>query len=86
MNREEEIEERASEYTENYGCFNCDLGDVECGFIDGATWADEHPSSSFIVKIWNLATKTAIAQLNGEMPYFKSENEIKEYIKKHISL
>lgn len=55
-------------------------------FTEGAKWADEHPSSSFIVKVWNLATKTAIAQINKEMPYFKSENEIKEYIKKHIRL
>lgn len=86
MNREKEIKQAASEYTENYGCFNCDLDDVDCGFVDGAKWADEHPSSSFIVKVWNLATKTAIAQINKEMPYFKSENEIKEYIKKHIRL
>lgn len=42
MNREEEIEKAASEYTENYGWFNCDLGDVGCGFIDGAKWADDH--------------------------------------------
>lgn len=86
MTREEEIEKSASEYAKNYGYFNCDLDDVECGFEDGARWADEHPSSSFIVKIWNLATKTAIAQLNGEMPYFKSENEIKELINKKLKL
>lgn len=42
MNREEEIKKAASEYTKNYGCFNCDLDDVGCGFIDGAKWADEH--------------------------------------------
>lgn len=86
MTREKEINQAAKEYTENYGCFNCDLDDVGRGFIDGAKWADENPSSSFIVKVWNLATKTAIAQINKEMPYFKSENEIKEYIKKHIRL
>lgn len=45
MIREKEIKQAASEYTENYGCFNCDLGDVGCGFIDGATWADEHPAN-----------------------------------------
>ena len=45
MNREEKIKKAASEYTENYGCFNCDLDDVECGFEDGATWADEHPAT-----------------------------------------
>lgn len=85
MNREEEIEQAASEYSQNYDCFG-NVFDIETGFIKGAKWADEHPSSSFIVKVWNLATKTAIAQINKEIPYFKSENEIKEYIKKHIRL
>lgn len=55
-------------------------------FYAGANWADNHPSSSLIVKVWNLARKTAIAQLNGEMPYFKSENEIKELINKKLKL
>lgn len=86
MTREEEFEKAASEYTENYGYFNVDLDDVEIGFMEGAEGADKHPSSSLISKVWNLATKTAIAQINKEMPYFKSENEIKEYIKKHIRL
>lgn len=86
MNREEEIKKAGSEYTENYDCFDVNIIDIDIGFIKGAKWADEHPSSSFITKVWNLATKTAIAQINKEMPYFKSENEIKEYIKKHIRL
>lgn len=86
MNRDKEISNAALKYTNDYGYFNCNLGDVECGFEDGAKWADEHPSSSVIVKVWNLATKTAIAQLNGEMPYFKSENEIKELINKKLKL
>ena len=86
MNREEKIKKAASEYTENYGCFNVDLADVGCGFIDGAKWADEHLASSLVVKIWNLATKTAIAQINKEMPYFKSEEEIKEFINKKLKL
>lgn len=86
MNREEEIIQAAKEYTKNYDCFDGDIDDIEIGFMEGAEWADKHPSFPLIVNIWNLATKTAIAQLNGEMPYFKSENEIKEYIKKHIRL
>lgn len=85
MNREEEIEKAASEYAQ-YDVWGSSYDDVWEGFVDGAKWADENPSSSFIVKVWNLATKTAIAQINKEMPYFKSENEIKEYIKKHIRL
>lgn len=85
MNREEEFEKAASEYAQ-YEVWGSSYDDVWEGFVDGAKWADEHPSSSFIVKIWNLATKTAIAQLNGEMPYFKSENEIKELINKKLKL
>lgn len=87
MKREEQIRQAALAYS-----FDTDgehSGDLNAGcddFTEGAKWADEHPSSSFIVKVWNLATKTAIAQINKEMPYFKSENEIKEYIKKHIRL
>jgi hypothetical protein len=86
MNREEEIIQAAKEYTKNYDCFDGDIDDIEIGFMEGAEWADKHPSYSLIVKIWNLAMEAAIAQLNREMPYFKSENEIKEYIKKHIRL
>lgn len=81
MNREKEINKAASEYTENNGFF-----DTKIGFIDGAKWADNHPSYSLIVNIWNLATKTAIAQVNGEIPYFKSEKEIEEFIIKNLKL
>lgn len=86
MNREKEIKQAASEYSENNGFFDSDFDDAKIGFIDGAELADNHPSSSFIVKVWNLATKTAIAQLNREMPYFKSEKEIKEFINKKLKL
>lgn len=86
MNREEEIKQAAKEYTKNYDCFDGDIDDIEIGFMDGAERADEHPSSSLIVKVWNLATKTAIAQVNKEMPYFKSEKEIKEFINKKLNL
>lgn len=86
MNRDKEISNAALKYTNDYGYFNCNLGDVECGFEDGAKWADEHPSSSVIVKVGNLATKTAIAQVNGEMPYFQSEKEIEEFIIKNLKL
>lgn len=81
MNREKEINKAASEYTENNGFF-----DTKIGFIDGAKWADNHPSYSLIVNIWNLATKTAIAQINKEMPYFQSEKEIEEFIIKKLKL
>lgn len=86
MNREEDIEERASEYAQYDAFANCNIDDVWRGFVEGAKYADEHPSSSFIIQVWNLATKTAITQLNGEMPYFKSEKEIQELINKKLKL
>lgn len=86
MNREKEISNAALKYANEYGCFNCDLDDVECGFKDGAKWADENVSWDMVVEIWNLATKTAIAQIIKEMDEFKSENEVKEFIIKHLKL
>ncbi len=79
MNREEEITKALAVFKPSIGC------EVEV-CVAYAKCADDYPSSSLIAKVWNLATKTAIAQVNGEMPYFKSEKEIKEYIKKHIRL
>ena len=83
MNRKNEIEEAAFEHAQ-YEVFGSSCDDVWVGFVDGAKWADKHPSFPLIVNIWNLATKTAIAQVNGEMPYFKSEKEIKEFINKKL--
>lgn len=45
MNREEEIEERASEYAQYDAFANCNIDDVWRGFVEGAQWADEHPVS-----------------------------------------
>ena len=88
MDREEEIVVKAGLYADEQSEGKNEGIDDFCfeAFIAGAKWADEHPSSSFIVKVWNLATKTAIAQLNGEMPYFKSEKEIQEFINKKLKL
>ena len=44
MNREERIEEAASEYAE-YEVFGDSVDDVWCGFVDGAKWADSHPAN-----------------------------------------
>lgn len=85
MNRKEKIEKAASKYAQ-YEIWGSSANGVWRGFVDGAKWADENVSWDVIVEIWNLATKTAIAQTNKEMPFFKSENEVKEYIKKHIRL
>ena len=67
MNREEEIKKAASEYTKNYGCFNCDLGDVGCGFIDGAKWTDEHH-----VNHWHSVT-------DGNLPLKAKNNNRVEF-------
>lgn len=85
MNREEKIEEAASEYAE-YEVFGEGVDGAWCGFVDGAKWADENVSWDVIVKIWNLATKTTIAQVNKEMDEFKSEKEIKAFIKENLKL
>ena len=45
MNREKEIKEAAKEYAKNYDCFDGDINDIEIGFIEGATWADEHSAT-----------------------------------------
>lgn len=79
MNREDEITKASLDFSP---CFEY-RREI---FIKGAKWADEHPSWKNIIKVWNLATKTAIAQINRDMPYFKSEEEIRENIKKHLKL
>lgn len=50
MNREKEIEERASEYAQYDAFANCNIDDVWRGFVEGAQWADSHPLSSLITK------------------------------------
>ena len=45
MNREEEIEERASEYAQYDAFANCNIDDVWRGFVEGAQWADSHPAN-----------------------------------------
>lgn len=45
MNREKEINQAASEYSENNGFFDSDFDDAKIGFIDGVEWADEHPTN-----------------------------------------
>jgi hypothetical protein len=79
MNREDEITKASLDFSP---CFEY-RREI---FIKGAKWADEHPSWKNIIKVWNLATKTAIAQINRDMPYFKSEKEIKEFINKKLNL
>ncbi len=87
MKRKEEINKAAMKYlqrTTPNQIQTCST--ILKTFKAGAKWADEHPSWKNIIKVWNLATKTAIAQINRDMPYFKSEEEIRENIKKNLKL
>lgn len=45
MKREEEIEERASEYAQYDAFANCKIDDVWRGFVEGANWADERKTT-----------------------------------------
>lgn len=87
MKREKEINKAAKEYCQKNirNLPQMHLA-IEAAFKAGAMWADEHPSWKNITKVWNLATKTTIAQVNIDMPCFKSEKEIIKYIKKHLKL
>nr|DAW44591.1 MAG TPA: hypothetical protein [Bacteriophage sp.] len=87
MKRKEEINKAAMKYlqrTTPNQIQTCST--ILKTFKAGAKWADENVSLKMVIKIWNLATKTAIAQINKDMPYFKSEEEIRENIKKHLKL
>ena len=87
MNRQEEIKQAASEYARYDNCyFYNGVDDALDGFVDGAEWADKNVSWDLVVKLWNLATKTTIAQVNKEMAEFKSEKEITEYIKQSLGI
>lgn len=87
MKREEQIRQAALAYSfDTDGGHSGDLNAGRDDFTEGAKWADENVSWDMIVKIWNLATKTAIAQIIKEMDEFKSEKEITEYIKQALGL
>ena len=87
MKREEQIRQAALAYSfDTDGGHGGDLNAGRDDFTEGAKWADENVSWDMIAKIWNLATKTTIAQVNKEMDEFKSEKEITEYIKEALGL
>ena len=39
--------------------------------VDDAEWTDKNVSWDLVVKLWNLATKTTIAQVNSEWEIIK---------------
>lgn len=87
MKRKEEINKVAMKYlqrTTHNQIQTCST--ILKTFKAGVKWADENVSWKMVIKIWNLATKTAIAQANKEMSEFKSEKEIIEYIKQALGL
>lgn len=84
MKREEEIKNAAHEYVITNK--TCGVGVRTQAFIEGAKWVDKNVSWDMITKIWNLATDTAIAQMLRKMDEFKSEKEIKAFIKEKLKL
>lgn len=65
ITRKEEIHKAATEYADDYGCFNCDIGDVHTAFIDGAKWADENISKEVSTK-YNQDLIENASKLNWE--------------------
>lgn len=59
---------------------------ISTAFEAGAEWYYKQFTWDLLVKVWNLATETAIAQVNNEMVEFKSEKEIIDYITKQLKL
>ena len=87
MKRKEEINKAAMKYLQkNTSNLTQIPPTILAAFKAGAKWAEEHPSWGNMIKMWNLATETTIAQINEDMPCFKSEKEIIEYIKKKLKL
>lgn len=86
MTRDEEIYKAATEYADDYGHFNCDLNTGRDDFMEGAMWADKHPSWDLIAKVWNIAVDITIAQINEEEKEFDSDKEVKDYIKEKLGL
>lgn len=78
MTRKEIIEEAASKYIEDYSYVNV-IDDVSCGFMDGAEWADKHPSEELISKLYSISI--AVYKQFG-----KPDKEAIEYIKNHLKL
>lgn len=78
MTRKEEIEKAAAEYIENYKYINA-IDDVSCGFMDGAEWADKHPSEDLISRLYSVSI--AVYKQLG-----KPDKEAVKYIKNHLKL
>ena len=77
MTRQEEIEQQTFVYYES--CSDEDVAKSK-GFIDGANWADEHPSQQSLAK--ELSRLGYTITLNGDIISKEEENKMMEnYIK-----
>lgn len=56
----------------------------ESMFRYGVHYGQEHPSFEMVAKIWNMATDAVVKQISNELT-FKSEDDIKKYIKEHLN-
>lgn len=59
---------------------------IETAFEAGAEYADKHPSRKLMIKVWNIAVAATVDQINGEIAYLETENEIVTYIKDRLKL
>ena len=85
MTREKLIEMAANKYCQEHISGMTQIrSTTQAAFEAGAKWAEEFPDWDLIIKVWNLATRTTIAQVNKEMAEFNSEKEIIEYIIKAL--
>ena len=76
MTREELIESAAKKYCQdNIPNLPQMHLTISTAFEAGVEWCDAHFTCDLITKVWNLATETAIAQVNKEMAEFNSEKE-----------
>lgn len=83
--REELIEKAAKKYCQdNISNLPQMHLTISTAFEAGADWYDRQFTWDLIVKVWNLATKTALAQVNHERAEFNSEEEIYNYIKQAL--
>lgn len=77
MTREEIIKNAAHEYITTDK--TCGVGVRTQAFIDGAKWADKHPSEELISKLYSVSI--AVYKQLG-----KPDKEAIEYIKNHLKL
>lgn len=86
MTREELIENASKKYCQdNIPNLPQMHFTISTAFEAGVEWCDRQFTWDLVTKVWNLATETAIAQVNKDMAEFNSEKEIIAYIKEALA-